>query len=126
MKKIFIILATALLTLASCEKSFDVKYTSQLTGSNAASMVENDPSFLDSYVQGLYGAMCAHGAGGSTNHDDYGIMSVYTNDIDTLRQVVSQSIPQLVNSSVTIVSVLISMIYFYKFLGGIAFSIHPL
>lgn len=79
MKKIFIILATALLTLASCEKSFDVKYTSQLTGSNAASMVENDPSFLDSYVQGLYGAMCAYGAGGSTNHDDYGIMSVYTN-----------------------------------------------
>ena len=61
MKKIFIILATALLTLASCEKSFDVKYTSQLTGSNAASMVENDPSFLDSYVQGLYGAMCAYG-----------------------------------------------------------------
>jgi hypothetical protein len=79
MKKIFIILATALLTLASCEKSFDVKYTSQLTGSNAASMVENDPSFLDSYVQGLYGSMCAFGAGGSTNHDDYGIMSVYTN-----------------------------------------------
>ena len=38
------------------------------------------------------------------------IMSVYTNDIDTLRQMVSQSIPQLVNSGVTIVSVLISMI----------------
>ncbi len=38
------------------------------------------------------------------------IMSVYTNDIDTLRQVVSQSIPQAVNSSVTIVSVLTSMI----------------
>jgi len=37
-------------------------------------------------------------------------MSVYTNDIDTLRQMVSQSIPQLVNSGVTIVSVLISMI----------------
>ena len=79
MKKIFLILATALLTLASCEKSFDVKYTSQLTGSNAAAMVEADPSFLDSYVQGLYGAMCAYGAGGSSNHDDYGIMSVYTN-----------------------------------------------
>ncbi len=38
------------------------------------------------------------------------IMSVYTNDIDTLRQVVSQSIPQAVNSTVTIVSVLTSMI----------------
>ena len=38
------------------------------------------------------------------------IMSLYTNDIDTLRQMISQSIPQLVNSAATIVSVLISMI----------------
>ena len=35
------------------------------------------------------------------------IMSIYTNDIDTLRQMVSQSIPQLINSVITIVSVLI-------------------
>lgn len=79
MKKIYIILAAALIALVSCEDSFDVKYTSQLTGSNAAAMVEADPTFLDSYVQGLYGAMCAYGAGGSSNHDDYGIMSVFTN-----------------------------------------------
>lgn len=38
------------------------------------------------------------------------IMSVYTNDIDTLRQMISQSIPQLINSVITIVSVLIYMI----------------
>ena len=38
------------------------------------------------------------------------IMSVYTNDIDTLRQMVSQSIPQVVNSAVTIVSVFTSMV----------------
>ena len=38
------------------------------------------------------------------------IMSIYTNDTDTLRQMISQSIPQLVNSAATIVSVLISMI----------------
>ncbi len=38
------------------------------------------------------------------------IMSVYTNDIDTLRQMVSQSIPQLLSSIVTVVSVLTSMI----------------
>lgn len=38
------------------------------------------------------------------------IMSIYTNDIDTLRQMISQSIPQLLNSAITIVSVLISMI----------------
>ena len=39
------------------------------------------------------------------------IMSFYTNDIDTLRQMVSQSIPQMVNSAFTIVSVTISMIF---------------
>ena len=38
------------------------------------------------------------------------IMSIYTNDIDTLRQMISQSIPQLISSVITIVSVLISMI----------------
>jgi len=38
------------------------------------------------------------------------IMSVYTNDIDTMRQMVSQSIPQMVNSVVTVVSVFISMV----------------
>lgn len=38
------------------------------------------------------------------------IMSVYTNDVDTLRQLISQSIPQMFNSSITIVSVTVSMI----------------
>lgn len=38
------------------------------------------------------------------------IMSVYTNDIDTLRQMISQSIPQIINSAFTIVSVFISML----------------
>ena len=38
------------------------------------------------------------------------IMSVYTNDIDTLRQLVSQSLPQLVSSSITVVTVFISML----------------
>ncbi len=38
------------------------------------------------------------------------IMSVYTNDIDTLRQMISQSIPQFINASITIVSVVISML----------------
>lgn len=41
------------------------------------------------------------------NHGD--IMSVYTNDTDTLRQVISQSIPQLISSAITIISVFISM-----------------
>ena len=38
------------------------------------------------------------------------IMSVYTNDVDTLRQLISQSIPQIVNSSVTLVTTLVSML----------------
>ena len=43
-------------------------------------------------------------------HSHGDIMSIYTNDIDTLRQMISQSIPQIINSVVTIVSVLVSMI----------------
>ena len=38
------------------------------------------------------------------------IMSVYTNDIDTLRQMISQSLPQFLSSVITIVGVLVSMI----------------
>ena len=44
----------------------------------------------------------------TNSHGD--IMSVYTNDIDTLRQMISQSMPQLLSSAVTVVSVLASMI----------------
>ena len=44
----------------------------------------------------------------SHSHGD--IMSLYTNDVDTLRQLISQTIPQFVNSLVTIVMTLVSMI----------------
>ena len=43
-------------------------------------------------------------------HPHGDIMSVYTNDVDTLRQMLSQSIPQLVSSAITIVSVFASMV----------------
>ena len=43
-------------------------------------------------------------------HAHGNIMSVYTNDVDTLRQVISQSVPQVINSSITIVSTLVSML----------------
>lgn len=43
-------------------------------------------------------------------HSHGDIMSVYTNDIDTLRQMISQSMVQLFSSTITIVSVLVSMI----------------
>ncbi len=38
------------------------------------------------------------------------IMSVYTNDVDTLRQLLSQSIPQIINSVITMCATLITMI----------------
>ncbi len=43
-------------------------------------------------------------------HGHGDIMSVYTNDIDTLRQLISQTIPQFVNSSVTIAMTFVSMV----------------
>lgn len=43
-------------------------------------------------------------------HPHGDIMSVYTNDVDTLRQMISQSLPQIFSSIITIVSVIISMI----------------
>lgn len=44
------------------------------------------------------------------NHGD--IMSYYTNDIDTLRQLISQSLPQLLISGVTVLTIFIIMIYY--------------
>ncbi|MFI3207426.1 MAG: ABC transporter ATP-binding protein, partial [Clostridia bacterium] len=45
------------------------------------------------------------------DNNAYGdIMSVYTNDIDTLRQLISQTFPQLFNSSITFVATVASMI----------------
>ena len=38
------------------------------------------------------------------------IMSVYTNDVDTLRQLLSQSIPQVINSSLTMAATLVTMV----------------
>ena len=38
------------------------------------------------------------------------IMSVYTNDVDTLRQMLSQSIPQIINSVLTMTATLVTML----------------
>ena len=43
-------------------------------------------------------------------HSHGDIMSIYTNDTDTIRQMVSQSMPQVFNSAITVVSVFISMV----------------
>lgn len=49
------------------------------------------------------------------------IMSVYTNDTDTLRQMISQSIPQLLSGIITIVGVIISMVILSVPLTFVAF-----
>ena len=45
-------------------------------------------------------------------HSHGDIMSFYTNDIDTLRQLISQSLPQLMISAITLLSVFCIMIYY--------------
>ncbi len=59
----------------------------------------------------------------TNNHGD--IMSYYTNDIDTLRQMISQSFPQLLVSGITVVTILGIMVYYCVWLtlvvvGGVA------
>ena len=49
------------------------------------------------------------------------IMSMYTNDVDTLRQMISQSIPHLINSAITVISIVAGMISLSLPLTGVAF-----
>ena len=53
-------------------------------------------------------------------HPHGDIMSVYTNDVDTLRQLISQSLPQLINSSITLIATFVSMIVLSVPLTGVA------
>lgn len=78
MKKYLAILASAALVLASCDKEFDVKDTTRLSGTEAADLVEQDPSFLASYVNGFYAWMVQYNTMGSTStiHDDYGFLAI--------------------------------------------------
>ena len=48
------------------------------------------------------------------------IMSVYTNDVDTLRQLLSQSIPQIINSTITMAATLVTMLRLNPFLSIIS------
>ena len=43
-------------------------------------------------------------------HSHGDIMSVYTNDVDTMRQLISQSVPQIINSTITFLMTFVSMI----------------
>lgn len=78
MKKIFVTIFAAL-ALVGCEEAFDVESTGSLSGSAAAEMVEQDPSFLTSYVNGIYSYFVQYNTAGSTstNHDDYGLLATH-------------------------------------------------
>ncbi|MBR2320050.1 MAG: ABC transporter ATP-binding protein [Clostridia bacterium] len=52
-------------------------------------------------------------------HKHGDIMSHYTNDIDTLRQLISQSLPSLMQASIIVVTVLVIMLYFSLIMTGI-------
>lgn len=71
MKKIFLTLSAAALALVACDKQFDVVSSGNLSGEQASQMVEADPDFLASYVNGLYSYMVAY----QGDHDAYGFLS---------------------------------------------------
>lgn len=78
MKKTLIFIASAVIALSSCEKGFETEYSSALSGTQAAGMVEEDPDFLLSYVNGMYSYMVQYNTVGasSNQHDDYGFLSM--------------------------------------------------
>lgn len=75
MKKILFIIAAAMITLVSCEKSFDVTNTGNPSGEDMAAKITEDPGFMGSYVTGFYASLVAYGG----NHDMYGLLSVLLN-----------------------------------------------
>ena len=67
--------------------------------------------FLNKMSRNMFGSMQTLPIKYFDTHTHGDIMSHYTNDIDTLRQLISQSIPQLFNSVLTIVALLFYMLY---------------
>ena len=67
--------------------------------------------FLNKMRQNMFGSMQTLPIKYFDTNTHGDIMSHYTNDIDTLRQLISQSIPQLFSSVLTIVALLFYMLY---------------
>ena len=67
--------------------------------------------FLNKMRQNMFGSMQSLPIKYFDTHTHGDIMSHYTNDIDTLRQLISQSIPQLFTSALTIIALLFYMLY---------------
>lgn len=68
--------------------------------------------FLNKMRQNMFGSMQSLTIKYFDSHTHGDIMSHYTNDIDTLRQLISQSIPQLFTSALTIIALLGYMLFF--------------
>lgn len=67
--------------------------------------------FLNKMRQNMFGSMQTLPIKYFDTHTHGDIMSHYTNDIDTLRQLISQSIPQLFTSALTIIALIFYMLY---------------
>ena len=78
MKKYILILTSTALLLTACEKSFDVKTTSRMTGSEAIAKVEEDPEFLSSYINGCFAWSVQYNTGGGS-HGDFGHLGILYN-----------------------------------------------
>ena len=73
-------------------------------------MVNVSQGTMRNFREKLFGHMESLPISYFDTHSHGDIMSVYTNDIDTLRQFIGQSLPQLFSSIIIIVSVFVSMI----------------
>ena len=73
-------------------------------------MVSVSQGVLKQIRDGLFARMQALPIRYFDTHSHGDIMSVYTNDTDTLRQAVSQSLPQMFSAVITVVAVFIAMI----------------
>lgn len=67
--------------------------------------------FLNKMRQQMFGEMQSLPVSYFDTHTHGDIMSYYTNDIDTLRQLISQSLPQLFSSALTLITLIFYMLY---------------
>ncbi len=74
-------------------------------------MAKVTQGFLNRMRQNMFGGMQSLPIKYFDTHTHGDIMSYYTNDIDTLRQLISQSIPQVITSALSIISLLCYMLY---------------
>ncbi len=78
--------------------------------------------FLGKLRKAMFGGMQSLPIKYFDTHKHGDIMSFYTNDIDTLRQLVSQSIPSLLQASIIVVSVLFIMLWYSALMTSVVLA----